>query len=40
VLAAPRPGEGLLLFVDVDRARANPALASLRIGQAAPGVLA
>jgi hypothetical protein len=40
VLAAPRPGEGLLLFVDVDRSRANPALASLRIGQAAPAVLA
>ena len=39
VLDARRPGEGLLLFVDVDRARANPALASLRIGQAAPAVL-
>ena len=39
VLEARRPGEGLLLFVDVDRARANPALASLRIGQAAPAVL-
>jgi hypothetical protein len=40
VLDARRPGEGLLLFVDVDRARANPALATLRIGQAAPTVLA
>jgi len=40
VLDSRRPGEGLLLFVDVDRARANPALATLRIGQAAPAVLA
>jgi hypothetical protein len=40
VLSARRPGEGLLLFVDVDRTRANPALASLRIGQAAPAILA
>ena len=40
VLEARRPGEGLLLFVDVDRSRANPALATLRIGQAAPAVLA
>jgi hypothetical protein len=40
VLDARRPGEGLLLFVDVDRAQANPALATLRIGQAAPSVLA
>jgi hypothetical protein len=32
--------EGLLLFVDLDRARANIALASLRVGQAAPAVLA
>jgi len=37
---APRPGESLLLFVDLDRARANVALASLRIGQLAPAVLA
>jgi hypothetical protein len=34
------PGEGLLLFVDLDRARANVALASLRVGQLAPTVLA
>jgi len=34
------PGEGLLLFVDLDRARANVALASLRVGQMAPTVLA
>jgi len=33
-------GEGLLLFVDLDRTRSNIALASLRVGQAAPGVLA
>jgi hypothetical protein len=33
-------GEGLLLFVDLDRARVNMALASLRIGQLAPAVLA
>jgi hypothetical protein len=35
-----RPGEGFLLFVDMDRARANVALASLRLGQLAPAVLA
>jgi hypothetical protein len=40
VLDGRRPGEGLLLFVDVDRTHANPALATLRIGQAAPAVLA
>ena len=40
VLDSRRPGEGLLLFVDVDRSQANPALASLRIGQATPAVLA
>lgn len=34
------PGEGLLLFVDVERARSNVALASLRVGQLAPAVLA
>jgi hypothetical protein len=33
-------GEGLLLFVDLDRARANIALASLQVSQAAPAVLA
>ena len=35
-----RLGEGLLLFVDLDRTRANIALASLRVGQLAPAVLA
>lgn len=35
-----RPGEGLLLFIDMDRARANVALASLRAGQLAPAMLA
>jgi hypothetical protein len=34
-----RPGEGFLLFVDLDRARANIALASLRVGQFASAVL-
>jgi hypothetical protein len=35
-----KPGEGFLLFVDLDRARANLALASLRVGQFASAVLA
>jgi hypothetical protein len=35
-----RLGEGLLLFVDLDRGQANIALASLRVGQVAPAVLA
>lgn len=35
-----RPGEGLLLFIDMERARANVALASLLVGQLAPAVLA
>jgi len=35
-----KPGEGFLLFVDLDRARANIALASLRVGQFASAVLA
>jgi hypothetical protein len=35
-----RSGAGLLLFVDLDRARANMALALLRIGELAPQVLA
>jgi hypothetical protein len=35
-----KPGEGFLLFVDWDRARANIALASLRVGQLASAVLA
>jgi hypothetical protein len=39
VLSA-QPGEGMVLFVDLDRTRINVALASLRIGQAAPAVLA
>lgn len=35
-----RLGEGLLLFVELDRARVNIALASLQVGQLAPAVLA
>ena len=35
-----QPGEGFLLFVDMDRARANVALASLHVGQLASAVLA
>jgi hypothetical protein len=35
-----RPGEGLLLFVDLERGKSNVALASLRTGQLAPAVLA
>jgi hypothetical protein len=35
-----RLGEGLLLFVDLDRTRANIALASLQVGRLAPAVLA
>ena len=35
-----RPGEGLLLFVDLDRARTNMALASWQVGQVASAVLA
>jgi hypothetical protein len=35
-----QPGEGLVLFVDMDRARANVALASRQLGQLAPAVLA
>ena len=34
------PSEGLLLFVDLDRGKSNMGLASLRIGQLAPVVLA
>ena len=37
---ASRLGEGLLLFVDLDRSRANIGLASLQVGQARPRVLA
>ncbi len=36
----PRFGEGLLLFVDLDRARVNMGLASLQIGRLAAGILA
>jgi hypothetical protein len=39
VLSA-RPGEGIVLFADLDRTRVNVALASLRVGQAALAVLA
>jgi hypothetical protein len=35
-----RPGQGLLLFVDLDRTRVNIALASLQVGQLAPTMLA
>ena len=35
-----RPGQGMLLFIDVDRTQANIALASLRVGQLAPAILA
>ncbi len=35
-----RLGDGMLLFVDLDRTRVNIALAGLRIGQLAPAVLA
>ena len=35
-----QPGESLLLFADLDRGRANLALASLRIGRLAPAILA
>jgi hypothetical protein len=34
------PGEGLLLFVDLDRDKSNLGLAALRVGQFAPAVLA
>lgn len=35
-----RPGEGTLLFVDLDRSRTNIALATLQVARSAPGVLA
>jgi hypothetical protein len=35
-----QPGEGLLLFVDLERGKSNVGLASLRIGPLAPAVLA
>jgi hypothetical protein len=34
------PSEGLLLFVDLDRGKSNLGLASLRVSQLAPAVLA
>jgi hypothetical protein len=34
------PSEGLLLFVDLERGKSNLALASLRVDQLAPAVLA
>jgi hypothetical protein len=35
-----RIGEGLLLFVDLDRAKVNIALASLQVGRLSPAMLA
>jgi hypothetical protein len=35
-----RPGEGLLLFIDLDRARTNMALAAWQVSQAASALLA
>jgi hypothetical protein len=35
-----RPGDGLLLFVELDRNRVNMALASLQVRELAPAVLA
>jgi hypothetical protein len=34
------PSDGLLLFVDLERAKSNLGLATLRVGQLAPAVLA
>ena len=34
------PSDGLLLFVDLERARSNPGLAALRVSELAPAVLA
>jgi len=39
-ILSSRLGEGMLLFVDLDRARVNIALASLRVGQLASAILA
>jgi hypothetical protein len=36
----PSPGEDLLLFVDADRTGTNVAFTTLRVGQAAPALLA
>mgnify|MGYP002402186388 CR=1 FL=1 len=35
-----RRGDGLLLFVDLDRSLTNPALAGWTVGELAPGLLA
>lgn len=35
-----RPGQGTLLFVDLDRTRTNMALATLQVGRSAPELLA
>jgi hypothetical protein len=35
-----RPGEGMGLFVDLDRAQVNMALAALQVGRLAPAILA
>ena len=35
-----RLGDGIFLFIDVDRTRVNMALASLRVGELVPAVLA
>ena len=35
-----RPGDGLLLFIDLERTRSNLGLATLRMGQLASAVLA
>jgi hypothetical protein len=34
------PSEGLLLFVDLERGKSNPGLASLQVSELAPAVLA
>jgi hypothetical protein len=39
-ILATQPGEGLLLFIDFERARSNAGLAALRVDQLAPAVLA
>ena len=39
-ILAARPGEGLVLFVDLDRAQVNPALAAQRLSRVAPAILA
>jgi len=39
-IVGTRLGEGMLLFVEVDRARGNIGLAALHVGRLAPAVLA